>query len=47
VHRYLHLHAHVHRDAQQVHVQQIAGDRVHLPVFDDRGLLLAAEVHLK
>ena len=39
VHRHFDAHADVHRDAQQVHVQQMALDRVHQPILHDRGLL--------
>src|SRR5882757_7357183 len=47
VHGNFHPHANVHRDAEEVHVEQVAGDGIHLPVLHDRRFLPAAEVHLK
>src|SRR5271165_1641049 len=47
VHGNFHAHAHVHGDAQEVHVQKLSGDGVHLPVFQDGRLVLTAEIHLK
>src|SRR6266436_2981588 len=38
VHGNFHPHANVHRDAEQVHMQQVAGDGIHLPVLHDRGV---------
>ena len=47
VHGHLHLHAHVHGDFQQVHVNQRTLDGIHLPVFQNGGVLLGAELHFE
>ena len=44
---HLDLHPHVHRNAQEIHVQQTAADRIDLPILHDRRFVLSAQVHLK
>src|SRR5215831_8050535 len=47
VHRDLNAHSDVHRDAEEIHVEQVAGYRVNLPVLDDGRLLLAGDGDLE
>ena len=47
VHRNLDAHADVHGDAEEIDVEQAAGDRVDEPVLQNRGLMLAAEIDLE
>ena len=47
VHRHLDAHAHIHGDAQQVHMQEMALHRVHQPVLHDRGLLVVVDLDLE
>ncbi len=47
VHRNFDAHAHVHGDAKQIHMEQVAGDRIDEPIFQDGGFVLAAEIHLE
>ena len=42
-----HAHADVHGDAEKVDVEEIAAERIDLPIFDNGGLVLAGEVHLE
>lgn len=37
----------VHGDTQHVDVEQLSAQRVHLPIFQDRGLVFAGEVRLE
>ncbi len=47
VHGNLDAHANVHGDAEEIDVEQAAGDRIDEPVFQDGGLMLAAEIDLE
>src|SRR5262249_26780509 len=47
VHGDLDAHSDVHRNAQEIHVQQVAGYGINLPVLDDGRLLLARDGHLE
>src|SRR6266513_1469155 len=43
----LHLHSNVHSHAQKIHMQQFPADGINQPIFQDRGFVLSAKIHLK
>jgi len=47
VHWNVDAHADIHGDAEEVDVEQVAAERIDLPVFENGGFVLAGQVHLE